>query len=90
MQMKLERSKQERSVQQSMEAQEKTFGRITRSLSGACARRSGHSWLLGVAVTHRSSVHTCPTSVAAACVPPQVHSLRHKQCAAFSTCDGEL
>lgn len=77
-------------MQQSMEAQEKTFGRITRSLSGACARRSGQSWLLGVAVTHRSSVHTCHTSVAAARVPSQVHSLRHKQCVAFSTCGVEF
>jgi len=33
-QMKLERSKQEHSVQAAMEAQEKSFGRITRSLSG--------------------------------------------------------
>jgi hypothetical protein len=32
--MKLERSKQEHSVQAAMEAQEKSFGRITRSLSG--------------------------------------------------------
>ena len=33
-QMKLEKSKQEHVVQSAMEAQERNFGRITRSLSG--------------------------------------------------------
>lgn len=34
LQMKLEKSKQEHAVQSAMEAQERNFGRITRSLSG--------------------------------------------------------